>query len=303
MPGKRFGGALPPLTAEDERRADRLRADVEALAGKIGPRDMNNAAALAQAKDYVRSALEGAGYDVHGEDYDVDGRVATNVVAERRGTSQPSEIVVVGAHYDTVPGAPGADDNTSGVAAMLELARSLKDFPPARTLRFVAFVNEEPPYFWTNRMGSLVYARACAARKDDIVAMLSLETLGYYADAKGSQKYPFPMGLFYGDRGDFIGFVGNTSSRALTRRVIGTFRERASFPSEGAALPWLIAGVGWSDQWSFWRAGYPGVMVTDTAPFRNPHYHTASDTPDTLDYARFSRVVGGLRPVIASLAD
>ncbi len=299
MPGKSHAGPLPPLSESDRARQDALWADVQALAGEIGERNLPEARALDRTKRYLEDALGRDGYDVRGEDYDVRGATATNVAATLAGTTD--EIVVVGAHYDTVPGSPGADDNTSGLAALLELARSFSKEKPRRTLRFVAFANEEPPYFWSEKMGSLVYARACAARHDDVVAMLSLETIAYYSDAKGSQRYPFPMSFFYGDRGDFIGFVGNTSSRALTREVVRTFRERAAFPSEGAALPAWLPGVGYSDQWSFWKVGYPAVMVTDTAMFRNPNYHTSRDTPATLDYARFARVVGGLREVVASL--
>ena len=299
MPGKSFAGPLPALSDRDAKRADALWADVQAIAGEIGERNVPNDRALDRAKAYIADSLRQDGYVTWGEDYQVDGKTVTNVVAALAGTTD--EIVVVGAHYDTVPGAPGADDNTSGVAALLELARSFAGAKPRRTLRFVAFANEEPPYFWTERMGSLVYARACAARKDNIVAMLSLESLGYFSDAKGSQRYPFPMSLFYGDRGDFVGFIGNTSSRGLTRDVVGAFRAHAAFPSEGAALPALLPGVGYSDQWSFWKVGYPAVMVTDTAMFRNPNYHTPRDTPATLDYARLARVVGGLEAVVASL--
>ncbi|HEY2370151.1 MAG TPA: M20/M25/M40 family metallo-hydrolase, partial [Polyangiaceae bacterium] len=190
MPGKSFSGALPPLTNEQRATQDALWADVQGISGAIGERNLEHKEALARAKEYVETSLREAGYDVHGEDYTVRGATATNVVATLAGTT--NEIVVVGAHYDTVPDSPGADDNTSGVAAMLELARSFAKDKPRKTLRFVAFANEEPPYFWSNSMGSLVYARACAARHDRIVAMLSLETIAYYRDDKGSQHYPFP---------------------------------------------------------------------------------------------------------------
>ena len=164
-------------------------------------------------------------------------------------------------------------------------------------------MNEEPPYFWNAEMGSLVYAKACKARGDAVVAMLSLETLGYYRDAPGTQKYPPIVSWFYPDRADFVAFVGNLSSRSLVHEAIRTFRGAAAFPSEGAALPSFVTGVGWSDQWSFWQAGYPGVMVTDTAPFRNPHYHQPGDLPDTLDYARLAHVTDGLVAVVKQLAE
>jgi Zn-dependent M28 family amino/carboxypeptidase len=231
------------------------------------------------------------------------GSPTPNFEVEVRGSSLPSEIIVVGAHYDAFQGTPGADDNASGVAAALALARAGAGKARARTVRFVFFVNEEPPTFQTAQMGSWVYAKACRARGDNIVAMLSLETIGYYSTAGRSQQYPRPMGLLYPSTGDFVAFVGNVSSRSLVRRCVGLFRERAQFPSEGAALPEGIPGVGWSDHWAFWQEGYPAIMVTDTAPFRNPGYHNAADRPETLDYDRMSRVVEGLERVIEELAD
>jgi hypothetical protein len=146
-------------------------------------------------------------------------------------------------------------------------------------------------------MGSLVYAKRCKDRGERIVAMLSLETIGFYSDVKGSQKYPPPLSLFYPSTGNFIGFVGDRSSTDLMRSVVKTFRATTRFPSEGAALFASLPGVGWSDHWSFWQVGYPGVMVTDTAPFRYPHYHTGADTPDKLDY-ELERVVGELVGVL-----
>jgi hypothetical protein len=171
---------------------------------------------------------------------------------------------------------------------------------PGRTLRFVFFTNEE--YFRQDLMGSLVYAKLCRARSDNIVAMVSLETIGRFSDVAGSQKYPFPINLFYPSTGDFVGFVGNVGSRSLVRSAIGSFRTVATLSSQGVAAPEFIDGVGWSDQWSFWRQGYPGIMITDTAPFRNPNYHEPTDTPDTLDYGRLARVVTGLEVVVGNLA-
>jgi Zn-dependent M28 family amino/carboxypeptidase len=209
----------------------------------------------------------------------------------------------VGAHYDSVVGSPGANDNASGVAGLLALARRFAGKPRGQTLRFVAFVNEEPPYFQTEEMGSLVYAKRCQARGDNISAMVSLETIGYFSDAPGSQKYPSAgLGFFYPSKGNFIGFVGNTRSRALLRSAVSAFKKERKLPCEGASLPAVIPGIGWSDQWSFWQCGYPAIMVTDTAPFRYPHYHSSTDTPDKLDYDRFALVVSGMEKVIAELA-
>jgi Zn-dependent M28 family amino/carboxypeptidase len=177
----------------------------------------------------------------------------------------------------------------------------LADWKPARTVRFVAFVNEEAPYFETELMGSLQYARRCKERREKVCAMLSLETIGYFSDDAGSQKYPLPFNVFYPSTGNFIGFIGNIESGDLVKQLVTAFRQGAKFPSEGGALPSQIDGVGWSDHWSFWQMGYPAVMVTDTAPFRYPHYHAAADTPDKLLYDRLALVVGGLETVVRDL--
>jgi Zn-dependent M28 family amino/carboxypeptidase len=189
------------------------------------------------------------------------------------------------------------------VAALLALARRFAGKPTGKTLRFVAFVNEEPPFFQTAEMGSFVYAKRCQEKADRITAMISLETIGYFSDEPGSQKYPAPgFGLLYPSKGNFIGFASDTRSRALLRATVGAFRKTEKLPCEGASLPAAIPGIGWSDQWSFWQCGYPAIMVTDTAPFRYPHYHEPTDTPDKLDYDRFALVVSGMQGVIAELA-
>jgi len=206
------------------------------------------------------------------------------------------EVIVIGAHYDSVIGSPGADDNATGVAAIIELATRFTK--TKRTLRFVAFANEEPPHFGTPAMGSLRYARRCRDRNENVVAMLSLESIGYFSDAPKSQKYPAMLELLYPSTGDFVAFVSNLKSAMLTRRCRRAFK---NFPSQIGTLPEMVPGVGWSDQWAFWQSGYRALMVTDTALFRNPCYHTARDTPDTIDYARLSQVVDALEGVILDL--
>ncbi len=303
MPGRSHRGPLPALGPVRERVADRLRADVLALVSERGDRSQGSRGTLERASAMIEGSLHEHGYEVTRLPYTSDGVTVANLEAVLAGGAKAREVIVVGAHYDTAAGGPGADDNASGVVAMLAIARALAATKPARTIRFVAFVNEEPPYFWNDGMGSLVYAKACKARGDAIVGMLSLETLGYYRDEPGSQKYPPIVSAFYPDRADFVAFVGNLGSRGLVHDAIRTFRGAEAFPSEGAALPSFVTGVGWSDQWSFWQVGYPGVMVTDTAPFRNPHYHQLSDRPDTLDYGRLARVTEGLVAVVKRLAD
>lgn len=302
MPGRSHVGPLPPFTEEQRRLRDRLRAHVVRLAGDIGERNVWRHDALASAAAYIDGSLRALGYDVISREFEAERRRVRNLEVERGGARRRDEIVVIGAHYDSVLGSPGANDNASGVAALLELARGFVERPLARTLRFVAFVNEEPPFFQTDGMGSLVYARRVRARGDRIIAMLSLETIGCYSDADGSQQYPFPFGLFYPRRGDFVAFVGNFASRALVRQVVASFRRHAAFPSQGVAAPGGIMGIGWSDHWAFWQQGYPAVMVTDTALFRYAHYHLHSDTPDRLDYDRLARVVEGLARAVEELA-
>jgi hypothetical protein len=300
MPGTNTSTAAPLSADEIALRAE-LAADVQTLAGKIGERNLSHYAQLNAAADFIEASFSRAGLQPRRDTYELDERACHNIEAEIRG-ARP-EILVIGAHYDSVAGSPGADDNGSGVAAMLALARRFAGRSAGETLRFVAFVNEEPPYFQTEQMGSLVYASRCKARGDQISAMISLETIGYFSDAPGSQTYPsVGIGAFYPTTGNFIGFVGNVRSRGLLRRAIGLFRQQAKLPSEGAALPSFIPGVGWSDQWAFWQEGYPAIMITDTAPFRYPHYHAATDLPDKLDYDRFALVVSGVEKMIEQLA-
>lgn len=302
MPGASHAGPLPDLTPEEVARRDRLRRHVETLAGEIGERNVPNYIALAKAADYVERSLSDAGLTVARQGYRVGTQTCYNLEVEIPGTNHSTEILVVGAHYDSVTGSPGANDNATGVAALVELARDLAAATPSRTVRLVAFVNEEPPYFQTEMMGSRVYARRCRERGENVVGMVSLETIGCYSDARGSQKYPFPLGLFYPSTGNFLGFVANRGSRDLLFDAISSFRRHARFPSEGGALVESLPGVGWSDHWSFWQAGYPAIEITDTAPFRYPHYHTAADTPDKVDYDRLARVSRALGLVVADLA-
>jgi len=326
MPGKNISKAAP-LSPDEVTLREELRADVQKLAGDIGERNMWHYTQLNAAADFIEDSFSGAGLHPRRESYEIRGQACHNIeveippqqdatsaeptaaeaavssgaVASAKAASPPS-IILIGAHYDSVFGSPGANDNGSGVAAMLALARRFAGKTTEHTVRFVAFVNEEPPYFLGGDMGSFVYASRCKARGDKISAMISLETIGYFSDAPRSQTYPSPgLGVFYPRVGNFIGFVSNVHSRTLLRRVIALFRKHAKIPSEGAALPSFVPGVSWSDQWSFWRCGYPGIMITDTAPFRYPHYHSASDTPDKLDYDRFTLVVSGVEKVIEDL--
>ena len=302
MPGKSWSATVPPLSAEEQLIHDNLKRHVEMLAQQIGERNVWNAEALYAAALYIRNTLENLGYQVRTQRFESGGHMVQNLEVELQGTTAPEEIIILGAHYDSVFGTPGANDNASGVAALLEIARLLAGNSHARTLRLVAFANEEPPFFLTRDMGSLMYAAHSRHRGEQIKAMLALETIGYYTDQPGSQHYPFPYNLFYPDTGNFIGFVGNLSSWRLVRKSIAAFRDSTAFPSEGVAAPGWIPGVGWSDHWSFWQAGYPAIMITDTAFYRYQHYHAATDTPEKLDYPSLARVTRGLVDVAVELA-
>ena len=292
VPGRSWSSALPPSSDDEIALRDRLRLHIGTIASS--ERNVWALERLEAAAHYLEATLSEAGYEVEREEYRSGATTVRNVVVELKGSARSGDIVIVGAHYDSVHGAPGANDNGSGVAAVIELARALRRWTPTRTWRFVLFVNEEPPFFRTGEMGSQVHARGAGARKERIVAMFSLETIGYYSDKAGSQRYPFGLGLFYPDRGNFVAFVANLSSRGLLHQTIGAFRSQAAFPSEGIAAPAFIPGVDWSDQKSFWERGYRALMVTDTALYRYPYYHTLQDTPDKVDYDRLARVTRGL---------
>ena len=301
MPGAGYEGALKPLTVDEKLLVENLRRHVAAVASREHNL-YNNPSELEAAARRIESTLRGFGYEVAAQRFEVDRKKVRNIEVEVDGGARAGEIVIVGAHYDSVLGAVGANDNASGVAAVLELARLFKNAKSSRTVRFVAFVNEEPPFYRSDQMGSRVYARRSRERNDNVVAMLSLETIGYYSDEPGSQRYPFPLSFFYPSTGNFVAFVANLGSRGLLHEVLASFRRHAQFPSEGVAAPAIIPGVDWSDHWSFWQEGYPALMVTDTAPYRYPHYHTLQDTPDKVDYERLARVVTGLHGMLRELA-
>jgi Zn-dependent M28 family amino/carboxypeptidase len=301
MPGKSYSGPPVPASLDELQSAVNLRKDVTYLAGTIGERNLYRYKGLQDAAQYIEKSFQALGYAAEDQEYVVEGLKAKNISVEIKGASLSQEIVVVGAHYDSVYGSPGADDNGSGVAALLEIARQLQHASPARTIRLVAFVNEEPPNFQTSTMGSWVYAKRSHQRNENIVAAISLETLGMYTDAPDSQHYPPGFSSFFPSKGNFIGFVGNLSSRPLVRDSLDYFRKTTQFPSEGVAAPGGLTGIGWSDHWSFWQEGYPGIMITDTAPFRNPNYHKISDKPETLNYEPMARVVIGVSKLVKYL--
>jgi len=287
-----------------ESLAARLEATVRHLSGDIGERHFRRTHALDDALSFIRDELGRSHVTATDHPFEVSGRQFTNleVIVPSRSVATEPGCIVVGAHYDTAPGTPGADDNATGVAALLELARQLAHERFERSLRLVFFPNEEPPFFPDAGMGSAMYAAQLRHAAVDVHTMISLEMLGYYSDRPHSQRYPPGLSLFYPNRGNFIGFVSNLRSRKRLQELKRAFIASSDFPCESLAAPEWTVVVGLSDHSSFWKEGYPGLMMTDTAFMRNPHYHRASDTADTLDFERFAEVTEGLIGAVKRLA-
>jgi len=290
---------------DEKALAKALHTHVDRLAGLIGPRHLDRPKAMDAAATYVQSALVDLGYPVERQVYEVDNLDAANIIAEHTGTRRAHEIVVVGAHYDTVPTTPGADDNASAVATLIEAARLLRDVVTQRTIRFVAFACEEPPHFHTNTMGSQRYARRCRTLGENVVAMLCLEMVGYFSTEPNSQQTPAGIPRCFRwafpNRGDFLASVGNLRSWRLCWSFRRGFKRAVPFPLYSIVLPEAISEIRMSDNSSFWDQGYPALMITDTSFLRNPHYHMSTDTPDTLDYPRMAHVTAGVAGGIARL--
>jgi Peptidase family M28 len=304
VPGRSHSGPLPALTEDERALAIVLKRHIETIAAR--EHNLRRYDELENAARYIEATLASYGYSVGRQEFFFDDNAVRNidVVIEPHADISDPEVIVVGAHYDSVVGSPGANDNGSGVAAVIELARLLRDRAGtgSRRIRLVLFVNEEPPYFKTEDMGSLHYARALVERKERVVAMYSLETIGFYSSAPASQRYPAPFNLIFPDRGDFVAFVSTPYARALVWETIRSFRSHTPFPSIGGVAPDIVPGIDWSDHWSFAQQGFPALMITDTAPFRYPHYHQPTDTPDKVDSEKLARVVKGIERVIRDLA-
>ena len=279
-----------------------LRKHVYTLASDIGERNVFRPQALHAAEEYITRTWQEQGYSVTRNTYDVIGVQCANLEITCPGNGESKELILVGAHYDSVKGCPGANDNGSGIAALLELSKLFAQTDPKVTVRFVAFVNEEPPFFSWGQMGSTVYAKSARQRGDRIRFMVSLETIGYYSDTVGSQRYPPLFKYFYPDRGNFISFVSNLRSRGVMRKAVRAFRRDSTFPSEYVATFSWIPGVSWSDHLSFWKQNYRAFMITDTAFYRYHYYHTAEDTAEKLRYEPFAQCCTGLYDCFATLS-
>jgi Zn-dependent M28 family amino/carboxypeptidase len=304
LPGESYSGELPPLTDQERALAANLKKHIVAIAAR--EHNIAHHDELEKVARYIETTLESFGYAVNPQSFVADRKMVRNidVIIEPRSGAPAPEVLVVGAHYDSAATSPGANDNATGAAAVIELARLLGDLRATtrRRIRLVLFVNEESPYFRTPDMGSLRYARALATQNEQVVAMYSLETLGYYSDVPGSQRYPVPFGMMFPDRANFVAFVGMLGSRPLVRETVRSFRSHTAFPTIGGVAPASVAGIGWSDHWAFAEQGFPAVMITDTALFRYPYYHQPTDTPDKVDMEKLARVVKGIERVIRDAA-
>ena len=303
VPGHPHGGPLPPLGGEEATIAPRLRAHITAIASR--PHNVRHYDELEKVASYIERELAAVGHLPRAQTYKVDRRDVRNIetIIEAVDPVRARGTIVVGAHYDSFGDAPGANDNGSGTAAVLELARLLNDLR-GRTdvhIRLVLFVNEEPPYSHTSDMGSYRYARLLAESRERIIGMISLETLGCFFDGPATQRYPAPFGLVYPSEGNFIAFVGLLGSRKFLHAVIRSFRSHTAFPTIGGVAPGFIPGIDWSDHWSFEQFGYPALMITDTAPYRYPHYHRATDTPDKVDTDKLARITRGIERVVREM--
>lgn len=284
-----------PIAVQPQAGEMLLYGHAEHLSVKIGSRSVYEDDKLTAAKEYIFSSLEAMGHTPMLQDYSYQDRIFSNIIVSIPGKTDPEEIVLIGAHYDTVAGTPGADDNASAVALLLEMCRLLKHEVPARTLRLVFFSLEEPPVFRTEFMGSAFHATAARKKQENITAMISLEMLGYYNDQKGGQSFPFPlMSLIYPTTPNFVAVVGNLSSRDLVNKIATSMRKTGGIGIETLATFSFVPGIDFSDHRSFWKMGYPAAMITDTAFYRNPNYHTEKDTIDTLDFARMSTLLHAL---------
>jgi Zn-dependent M28 family amino/carboxypeptidase len=280
----------------------RLKNHLKVLTVDIGERSVRVPGNLKKTADYIRYFYKGIGIDARVEPYDYHGFEVANVVAEIAFGRNPAQRILIGAHYDSVAGTVGADDNASAVAVQLETARQVMALKGSKDLDleivFVSFALEEPPAYGTRTMGSRVYAEQARRRNERIDAMLCLEMVGYTCSEPSCQSYPFPLMFFgYPKEGNFIGIVGNFGSFGLTRSIFSRFQKNPELPVIKLTVPfngWIMPAVRLSDHASFWDEGFKAVMITDSAFYRNPHYHQVTDTMDMLDYRFMAELVESL---------
>lgn len=289
------------VATSDDRLPKRLESHVRKIVTEFLPRDSGHAANLAAASAYIRAELSSLASDVSFQSFRADGEQYRNVVA--KFGPDTADVIVIGAHYDSFDELPAADDNASGVAGLIEVARLLSNIQMKKRVELVAYTLEEPPYFRTEHMGSAVHARALKAAGKSVSLMLSLECIGYFSDAPNSQAFPVSvLGALYPTTGDFIALVGHYRDGALAQRVRETMRRATVLPVHSINAPSFVAGIDFSDHLNYWNEGFVGMMVTDTAFMRNKNYHTEDDTPEKLDYRRMADVVRGVTAAVLAEA-
>ena len=274
------------------------------LSDTIGARSIFQPEKLQQTEKYIISFLENLDFDPVRQPYTYKGEEVANIIVTIPGKKYADEVIIIGAHYDTVANTPGADDNGSGVALLLELCRALRTYQPARTLKFIFFTLEEPPAFRTVNMGSMVYARNARKEQEKIKGMICLEMVGFYDETRGTQTYPLPfMNLIYPRTGNFIGLVSNFKSKPLLQQVKKSLTESCDLPVESLTTVNWVPGVDLSDHSSFWKMGFPAIMITDTSFYRNPHYHRPTDTVITLNFTNMTKLLSGLMQAAKDLCE
>lgn len=298
---------------DTKETVSRLERHLRELTVEIGERSVMEVENLKRTEDYITAVHESMGLPVEKESYSYEGAQVANVIAHLNlgpESDAPALRFLLGAHYDSVGGTVGADDNASAVAVQLEAARNLLSWSREGhrrvSVKLVSFALEEPPVFGTPFQGSVVHARNARARGETIDGMLCLEMVGYACREPGCQQYPFPVNwMGYPKTGDFIGIVGNFASRAFTRSLVKSFGRNPDLPVVSLSVPlngWPLPSVRLSDHAAFWDHGYRAVMITDSAFFRNPHYHLPSDTMDKLDFGFMAELVESLVVFFSSQA-
>jgi Peptidase family M28 len=303
------GARLPEPKVADRDLELRLERHIRTIAST--PHHLGCAADLEAAARYIEAELAASGHKSQAQVFDVQGTPVRNIevvfepACARAASPQSRGTLVIGAHYDSAEGTPGANDNGTGVAALLEIARAFAQNPlaPKRRLRLVFFVNEELPYGKTEHMGALRHARQLKASGEPVAGMIALETIGYFSNTPGSQRLPFPFNKIYPDTGHFLAFVGLPGSRGFLGEAVAAFRAASDFPSTGTVVPAFVEGADLSDHWAYHHVGFPALMATDTAPYRNPFYHQPYDLPDTVNYGALAHITRGLETMVRKLAE
>ncbi len=300
-PGVLHNSSIEPLNDQQAALREQLRRDVDQLATTVGPRNAaQSLSAISKAEQWIIDRLDKVGINSQRDIVDMNGGVqVANIEVTFKGQREPNQIVVLGGHYDTVSDSPGANDNASGVALLMAVAEHLKANPPERTVRVVFFVNEEAPFSFGIQMGSKVYAERCKNRKDNIVAMIAIDSVGCYSNAPGSQHFPSLIGSSLPSTANFIAFGSNLANSRLLDLVVSVFQSQSQFPSIGAASDSKMALRG--DHAPFIWKGYPAILMSDTSEFRDKTYHRPNDTPDHLNYADMARMVGGFVKTVEKL--